>query len=148
MKEIVSKRLLDAGNDTVYRAWSDPGHLKNWWGPHGFTNTFTEFDLRPGGKWSLVMHGPDGKDYQSEIIFEDIVPGVMLAFSYVINHKIRVEAIFEAITQSKTLVCFKMIFYNEEEFANLKNFMAEKNEENLDRLENELSKMKLLYAHE
>lgn len=34
-------------------------HLKNWWGPDGFTNTFHEFNLRPNGKWILTMHGPE-----------------------------------------------------------------------------------------
>jgi uncharacterized protein YndB with AHSA1/START domain len=37
----------------VYQAWTNPNHLKNWWGPNGFTNTFNEFDLRPGGKGVL-----------------------------------------------------------------------------------------------
>lgn len=148
MNEVITKRIFNAGIATVYRAWTGPEHLKNWWGPHGFTNTFLQFDLRPGGKWRLVMHGPDGNDYQSEMVFEDIVTNKMLAFSYTINHKIKVEASFEEAEKNATLVCFKMIFYNEEEFAALKDFMTEKNEENLDRLEKELNQMKLLYAEE
>lgn len=142
MNEVITKRSFDAGIQTVYRAWTEPEHLKNWWGPNGFTNTILEFDLRPGGKWKLVMHGPDGNDYNSEIVFEEIVPFKMLAFSYVSNHKIKVEATFEKEESDSTGVCFKMIFYNKEEFAALKNFMSEKNGENFDRLEMELNKMK------
>lgn len=143
MNEIVTKRIFDTDLSTVYRACTGPDHLKNWWGPHGFTNTFIEFDLRPGGKWKLVMHGDDGNDYPVEIIFEEIVPEKMLAFSYVLNHQIRVEIAFGDKGENSTAVNFKMIFYSKEEFAMLGAFMAEKNNENLDRLENELYKMKL-----
>lgn len=48
--EIVSSRIVDASQELVFSAWTDPNHLKNWWGPAGFTNTFNKFDLRPGGK--------------------------------------------------------------------------------------------------
>lgn len=142
MNEVVTTREFRVDLQTAYRAWTEPEHLQNWWGPHGFTNTFLEFDLRSGGKWRLVMHSPDGKDYNSEMLFEDIVPEKKLAFSYTINHKIRVETTFEETSSISTLVCFKMIFYNDEEFETLKNFMAEKNEENFDRLQLELQKMK------
>jgi uncharacterized protein YndB with AHSA1/START domain len=57
--EIVSSRVVDATRALVYTAWAEPDHLKNWWGPAGFTNTFTEFDFRPGGKWTFTMNGPD-----------------------------------------------------------------------------------------
>ncbi|MGB5026600.1 MAG: SRPBCC domain-containing protein, partial [Saprospiraceae bacterium] len=57
--EIVSSRIFSAHRELVFRAWSEPNHLKNWWGPAGFTNTFNEFDFRVGGKWRFIMHGPD-----------------------------------------------------------------------------------------
>lgn len=47
---IVSTRTITEPINKVFRAWTDPEHLKNWWGPNGFTNTIHEFDLRPGGK--------------------------------------------------------------------------------------------------
>ena len=46
---------------------------KQWWGPNGFTNTFHEFDLRPGGAWRFIMHGPDGTDYPNESVFVEVV---------------------------------------------------------------------------
>ena len=54
--EIVSSRILNTPREIVYRAWSEPEHLKNWWGPAGFTNTFNEFDFKVGGKWNFIMH--------------------------------------------------------------------------------------------
>lgn len=66
-REIVTTRIINEPRDLVYAAWSDPDHLKNWWGPKGFTNTFTEFDLRPGGKWSLSC-----TDLKKEIILMNV----------------------------------------------------------------------------
>lgn len=58
-KEIVASRTVNASQELAFRAWTEPEHLKNWWGPAGFTNTFHEFDLRVGGKWTFTMHGPE-----------------------------------------------------------------------------------------
>lgn len=70
--EIVSSRIFHAPRGLVFSAWTDPNHLKNWWGPAGFTNTFTGFDLRPGGKWSFIMHGRDKGNYPNECEFINI----------------------------------------------------------------------------
>jgi len=64
--EIISSRTFSFPQELVFRAWSEPDHLKNWWGPAGFTNTFIEFDFRVGGKWSFIMHGPDKGNYANE----------------------------------------------------------------------------------
>jgi uncharacterized protein YndB with AHSA1/START domain len=53
----------------IWAAIADPAKLAQWWGPRGFTNTFSRFEFRPGGAWSLVMHGPDGASYPNEILF-------------------------------------------------------------------------------
>lgn len=46
--EIVTSRIVNAPRELVFRAWTEPEHLKNWWGTAGFTNTFQEFDFRVG----------------------------------------------------------------------------------------------------
>jgi uncharacterized protein YndB with AHSA1/START domain len=46
---ITMVRIFDAPRELVFRAWTDPEHLAQWWGPHGFTNPVCEVDLRPGG---------------------------------------------------------------------------------------------------
>jgi len=72
-RSIIGVREFDAPRDLVFSAWTDPKHLARWWGPHGFTTTTHSFDFRPGGVWRFVMHGPDGRDYQNRITFEEIV---------------------------------------------------------------------------
>jgi uncharacterized protein YndB with AHSA1/START domain len=72
-RSIIGVREFDAPRDLVFSAWTDPKHLAHWWGPNGFTHTTMSFDLRPGGVWRFVMHGPDGRDYQNRITFEEIL---------------------------------------------------------------------------
>ena len=72
-RSIIGVREFDAPRDLVFAAWTDPKHLAQWWGPNGFTTTTMSFDLRPGGVWRFVMHGPDGRDYQNRITFDEIV---------------------------------------------------------------------------
>ena len=61
---------------------SDPKHLAQWWGPNGFTTTTSSFDMRPGGVWRFVMHGPDGRDYQNRVTYEEIVPPERLVYRH------------------------------------------------------------------
>jgi uncharacterized protein YndB with AHSA1/START domain len=72
-RAIVGMRIYDAPRELVWAAWTDPKHLAQWWGPNGFTTTTSAFDFRPGGNWRFVMHGPDGRDYQNRITFDEIV---------------------------------------------------------------------------
>jgi uncharacterized protein YndB with AHSA1/START domain len=72
-REIVTTRLFDAPRELVFRAWTDAEHIGEWWGPKGFTTTTHEIDVRPGGAWRFVMHGPDGVDYDNKIVYLEIV---------------------------------------------------------------------------
>jgi uncharacterized protein YndB with AHSA1/START domain len=65
-------RVFDAPRETVFRAFIDPEGVQMWWGPNGFTTTTDEMDVRPGGHWRFVMHGPDGTDYPNEIVYREI----------------------------------------------------------------------------
>ncbi len=72
-RTIVSTRLFKAPRRMVYKAFADPKQVAEWWGPHGFSTTVLEMDLRPGGKWRIVMHGPDGTDYPNDMTFAAVV---------------------------------------------------------------------------
>jgi uncharacterized protein YndB with AHSA1/START domain len=62
MPELVSTRLLPCTPERAFAALSDVDQIVQWWGPDGFTSTSESFDFRPGGAWTMVMHGPDGTD--------------------------------------------------------------------------------------
>ncbi|MBD2102334.1 SRPBCC domain-containing protein [Leptolyngbya sp. FACHB-261] len=73
-REIVITRVFNAPRELVFKAWTDPKHVAQWWGPKGFTTRVTEMDLRPGGKSRYVMIGPDGTEYPVKGVFREIVP--------------------------------------------------------------------------
>ena len=81
-RSIIGTREFDAPRDLVFAAFTDPKHLSQWWGPDGFTTTTHAFDFRPGGVWRFVMHGPDGRDYQNRITFDEIVAPERLAYRH------------------------------------------------------------------
>ncbi len=71
-REIVATRIFNAPREIVWKMWADPGHVVQWWGPKGFTTTIQEMDVRVGGTWRLIMHGPDGRDYHNHIVYLEI----------------------------------------------------------------------------
>src|SRR5271154_1338675 len=81
-RSIVGVREFEAPRELVFSMWTDPKHLAQWWGPNGFTTTTSSFDMRPGGVWRFVMHGPDGRDYQNRITYQDIVPPQRIVYPH------------------------------------------------------------------
>jgi uncharacterized protein YndB with AHSA1/START domain len=79
-KDLVLTRVFDAPREVVFRAWTDPKHLAQWFGPNGFTNPVCEVDLRPGGEWRHVMRGPDGTEYPMTAIFQEVIRPERLVF--------------------------------------------------------------------
>lgn len=79
-REVIFRRLLDAPRELVWKVWTDPRHVHEWWGPDGFTTTTHEFSFVEGGVWRHIMHGPDGTDYPNVIVFREIVPPSRLVY--------------------------------------------------------------------
>ena len=73
-KELVIKRLFNAPIEKVWQAWTNPKLVEKWWGPQFFTAPKIEIDFREGGKYFYCMRSPDGKDYCSSGVYEEIVP--------------------------------------------------------------------------
>jgi uncharacterized protein YndB with AHSA1/START domain len=140
-REIFSSRIIDYPVNMVYEAFANPLHLKNWWGPEGFTNTIHEFDLRPGGKWILTMHGREIGNYENSSVFKTVEPQQLISWTRVSQPFFDMEITFEKLDDSQTKIAFRMIFNTAEESEKIRRFAAPKNEENFDRLEKELSKM-------
>lgn len=81
-QSIIATRIFDAPRELVFAAFTDAKHLAQWWGPTGFTTTTHAIDVRPGGIWRFVMHGPDGRDYQNRITYEEIVKPERLVYRH------------------------------------------------------------------
>jgi uncharacterized protein YndB with AHSA1/START domain len=139
-RDIVTTRVFNAPRELVFQAWTDPDQLVQWWGPKGFTNTFHEFDMRPGGIWRFVMHGPNGVDYQNKSVFVEVVNPERIVFDHVSGPRFQVVATF-AEQAGKTTLTFRMRFESAAECDKVKAFAVEGNEQNFDRLEAQLAKM-------
>src|SRR5689334_2619220 len=70
-----TERVISFPPDQIFAAFEHPDRLARWWGPAGFTNTFQQFEFKPGGRWVFVMHGPNGIDYPNENAFRVLEPG-------------------------------------------------------------------------
>jgi len=66
-REIKIERTLDAPRELVWQAWTDPDHLSQWWGPHGFTAPLCQWDARPGGAILVHMRGPQGSPFDFDM---------------------------------------------------------------------------------
>jgi uncharacterized protein YndB with AHSA1/START domain len=71
---IVITRTFDAPRELVFRAWTEPELLKQWWGPKGFTTPVLTVDPRPGGLFHYCMRSPDGHEYWGRGVFREVVP--------------------------------------------------------------------------
>ena len=83
-RELLTVRMFDAPRDLVWRAWTEAGHVMQWWGPNGFRTTIHEMDVRPGGAWRFTMHGPDGVGYPNDVVFTEVTPPARLVFTHLV----------------------------------------------------------------
>jgi uncharacterized protein YndB with AHSA1/START domain len=79
-EELHLTRIVGAPRALVFRAWTDPKQVVQWWGPRGFTNPVCEWDARPGGAIRIHMRGPDGTVYPMGGVFKEIVEPERLVF--------------------------------------------------------------------
>lgn len=81
-RSIIGTRVFNAPRALVFVAFTDPKHLAQWWGPNGFTTTTSKFEFRRGGVWRFIMHGPDGRDYQNRVTYDEIVPPERIVYRH------------------------------------------------------------------
>jgi uncharacterized protein YndB with AHSA1/START domain len=104
-------------------------------GPKGFRNTFYEFDLQPGGAWRFIMHSPDGAHFPNESVFQEIAQPERIVFRHLAPvHEFLATAEF-AEHRHGTTIRFTMLFPTAAECERSRRYVAQGNEENLDRLE-------------
>ena len=71
--------VFDAPRDLVFAAWTDPERLKQWWGPGSFETVFAEVDLRPGGRYELLLE-PGSMRLAGE--FREVTPPQRLVYTW------------------------------------------------------------------
>jgi uncharacterized protein YndB with AHSA1/START domain len=133
-REFVHSRLIGAPREQVFAAFADPARLARWWGPNGFTSTFEVFELRSGGAWRCVMHGPDGADYPNEHVFTEVIAPERVIIEHLGSlHHFELTITFTA-QGARTLVGWRQVFDTATEKQRIAAFVVPANEQNLDRL--------------
>jgi uncharacterized protein YndB with AHSA1/START domain len=79
--ELVLTRLIDAPRSALYRCWTEPKLLKQWFAPVPFNTSVAELDLRVGGSNRIVMQSPDGQEMPNIGTYLEIVPNEKLVFT-------------------------------------------------------------------
>jgi len=133
-RELLITRTLNAPVELVWEAFTNPEHVANWWGPNGFTNTIYTMDLRSGGLWELVMHGPDGTNYKNKSIYKEIVVNKRIVFNH-FNPDFTTTIEFEEQGE-QTHLRWHMLFESAEEFIQVvKTFKADEGlKQNIEKL--------------
>ena len=103
-REVTLTRLFEAPRDLVFRMWTDPHHMAQWWGPKGFSNPVCEMDVRVGGAIRIDMRAPDGTVYPMTGIFREVVAAERLVFMAV-----PVDAAGTVQLESLTTVTFEAV---------------------------------------
>jgi len=80
--DLVLQREIDVPPALVWKAWTEPEHLKQWFSPRPWTVSACELDVRPGGIFHTVMRSPDGNDMPSDPgCFLEVVPEERLVWT-------------------------------------------------------------------
>lgn len=100
-RTVTITRVFDAPRELLFRLWTEPKHMAQWWGPHGFTNPRCELDVRAGGAIHIDMQGPNGVVYPMTGTFREIMPPRRLVFEAVAE-----DQDGKALLRSLTVVTF------------------------------------------
>jgi uncharacterized protein YndB with AHSA1/START domain len=80
-RELVLTRTINASRDKIFRAWTEPKLLKQWFAPLPWTVVTAQLDVRPGGCSVVIMRGPDGKDMPGRGVYLEVVKNERLVFT-------------------------------------------------------------------
>lgn len=132
-----TSREIPARVEDVFAAISDPQRLARWWGPAGFTNTFSVCEFENGGRWSFIMHGPDGRNYPNENVFAEIEAPRKVIVRHVVEPLFRLTIVL-APSAAGTVVSWSQAFESAEVASRVESIVVPANEQNLDRLSAEV----------
>jgi len=109
---LIHTRLLDAPRDLVWEVFTNPEHLKNWWGPNGFSLTTKSMEVAPGKTWDFIMHGM-GKDWENKIEYTEVIKPSLITYRHSgersEDYNFSVTISFEEV-EGKTLLTMKSVF--------------------------------------
>ena len=138
---LIHTRVLDAPRDLVWEVWTNPAHIKEWWGPNGFSLTTKSMNVEPGKNWDFIMHDM-GRDWDNKIEYLEVKKPSLLSYKHSgkdVDYNFTVSVLFEEV-EGKTLLTMKSVFKSKAiiEELNRKVNAIEGGKQTLNRLENYL----------
>ncbi|HEY6074613.1 MAG TPA: SRPBCC family protein [Anaerolineales bacterium] len=142
---ITSTRVFDAPRDLVFKTYTDPGLLAQWWGPSRYTTRVEVMDVKPGGRWRFIQSDGKGPEEAFHGVYHDIVPSeqIIQTFEYegIPGHHVILETITFEDQNGKTKMTDQMVFQSlEDRDGMLQAGMEEGSTESMDRFEALLKK--------
>jgi uncharacterized protein YndB with AHSA1/START domain len=80
-RELVITRLINAPASKLFRAWTEPELMKQWYCPRPWTTPVIETDVRPGGSSYVKMQGPNGETHDSRGVYLEVIPNKKIVFT-------------------------------------------------------------------
>jgi uncharacterized protein YndB with AHSA1/START domain len=113
-REIVLVRVLDAGRDAVFAAWTDAAAFCHWFGPEGFVCTVREMDVRPGGRARFDITSRDGTVFTNRFDYIEVVPSERLVLDHGADAdddpaRFRVTLTFDEQADGKTVLTLRQL---------------------------------------
>jgi uncharacterized protein YndB with AHSA1/START domain len=136
MATFKTSRKISATVEQVFAAFQ-PERLARWWGPAGFTNTFSICEFKNGGRWSFTMHGPDGRNYPNANVFAEIEAPMKVVIQHTSEPKYRLTITLEPSAEG-TVVFWAQVFESSEVARRIEHIVVPANEQNLERLSAEV----------
>ena len=138
---LIHTRMLNAPRELVWEVWTNPEHVKEWWGPNGFSLTTKSMNVEPNKAWEFIMHGM-GRDWDNKIEYVEVKKPSMLSYKHSgagADYDFLVTVLFEEV-EGKTLLTMKSIFKSKEIIDELNRRVnaIEGGKQTLNRLENYL----------
>ena len=133
--EILNSRQFAVDRATLFDAFSNHEKLAQWWGPEGFTNHITAFDLKPGGHWLITMTADNGTDFHNRWTFEDVVADEKVQMTH--HEPVHVFTLEMQFTDEDggSRLSWCMQFERTDENEVMEKFLHAANEQNFDRLQ-------------
>lgn len=143
-QEIIITSTLDAPRDLVFKAYTDPNAIPQWWGPRGLTTVVDQMDVRPGGIWRFVHRDAEGNEYGFHGVYHDVVSPERIVstfeFEGMPGHVLLATMTFEE-QDGKTKLTDASVFQSvEDRDGMLQSGMEGGASESMDRLEELLAK--------
>ncbi len=138
--EVTNSRVFPVSRTALFEAFAQREALAAWWGPQGFRNEVTAFDLRPGGAFGITMISPNGAAFDNRKTFREVVPGerVVVEHHQPVHHFLMTMT-FEDVDPDEgagqSRLTWHMRFTPASDQEDLDRFIHSANEQNFDRLE-------------